>query len=461
MAPNIQLDFDIRETVQPSHSNRNLEHNTEAKNSSFAKELERAMDEKPRSNQTEPVAQDKKDASLAEEKILASHEGRLSSEKEHVADAQVKKNIPKGFVAEELVLNKDSTQNLFPESDLARQGASVPTKENLSFLLENSGFDGLKDFKSSAKERNVQIPIGFENLKLAESVRSNPEEFVVDKDSLARTKKKDSSSVQEELILASLQSQEGGVFTADFVVSGEDVPLEPTDMVKVARLETGTDLDDKITVMDYRTSAENGVTEASLQDGNFTTSVSYGEGSADITFNLASSSENVSAAENSGKAGESRFASMLANQVQNNAADFVKAGSIVLRDGNSGTINLILHPEQLGNVKISLELHDKLVCAQITVASEEAFQAFRESIPALKQAFAESGFQSGGFDLAWSGSGSNGNSPNNSGNFAQQQMFSLARSAYGDMISDDVAEDLFFEQKMYSDSAQIAVNIMA
>ena len=152
---------------------------------------------------------------------------------------------------------------------------------------------------------------------------------------------------------------------------------------------------------------------------------------------------------------------MLSNQLQNNAADMVKTGSIVLRDGNAGTINLILHPEQLGNVKISLELQDKLISAQITVASEEAFQAFKESISALKQAFSESGFQTGGFDLAWAGSGNNGTNQNNNGNSFQQQAFSLAQVAYGDYGIEEISEDLLFEQKKYSDSEQVAVNIMA
>jgi len=212
--------------------------------------------------------------------------------------------------------------------------------------------------------------------------------------------------------------------------------------------------------MDYRSASESGVTEASLNDGNFVTSVSYGEGSADITFNLNQVAEKTSVVAGESPK-ESRFASMLSNQLQNNAADMVKTGSIVLRDGNAGTINLILHPEQLGNVKISLELQDKLISAQITVASEEAFQAFKESISALKQAFSESGFQTGGFDLAWAGSGNNGTNQNNNGNSFQQQAFSLAQVAYGDYGIEEISEDLLFEQKKYSDSEQVAVNIMA
>ena len=76
---------------------------------------------------------------------------------------------------------------------------------------------------------------------------------------------------------------------------------------------------------------------------------------------------------------------MLQNAVQHSAPEFVKAGSIVLKDGNKGTINLIMRPESLGNVKISLSLSDKTISGQITVASKEAYDAFKESIDSIRQ----------------------------------------------------------------------------
>lgn len=110
----------------------------------------------------------------------------------------------------------------------------------------------------------------------------------------------------------------------------------------------------------------------------------------------------------------SNFQAMLTNQIQANAPEFVKAGSIVLKDNNAGTINLVLNPESLGNVKISLQLSDKVITGQITVQSKEAYNAFKDSADALKQAFVQSGFETQGFDLNFAG-----NSAQNS--FAQQQ----------------------------------------
>ncbi|MGI5173675.1 flagellar hook-length control protein FliK [Treponema sp. OMZ 840] len=100
---------------------------------------------------------------------------------------------------------------------------------------------------------------------------------------------------------------------------------------------------------------------------------------------------------------QNRFASLLSSEIRNNAADLVKAGSIILQDGNKGTINLILHPEELGNVKIRLQFSDNILTGRITVASEEAYNAFKSNITALTEAFSSNGFDTAGFDLSWSG----------------------------------------------------------
>lgn len=229
-------------------------------------------------------------------------------------------------------------------------------------------------------------------------------------------------------------------------------------------LKTGTNLDEKISVVDLRTataetdSAEKlvgKVTEQSLVEGNVVTSTGN---SGEVTMNLGAKSSVPANME--GTKG-SQFYSMLTTEIQNSAEEFVKNGSIILRDGNAGTINLVLHPEELGNVKISLELHDKMISAQIKVASEEAYQAFKDSIASLKQAFAESGFDTGSFDLSWAGQGQQqqqGNHP------YRQQEVAFSDTLYGEMLREDEGDgesEVHILQKNYSDSSQIAVNIMA
>ena len=58
-----------------------------------------------------------------------------------------------------------------------------------------------------------------------------------------------------------------------------------------------------------------------------------------------------------------------------------------------------MKPENLGNVKISIQLSDKVIAGQITVTTKEAFEAFKQNIDVLKQAFQNSGFDDASFNL--------------------------------------------------------------
>ena len=100
------------------------------------------------------------------------------------------------------------------------------------------------------------------------------------------------------------------------------------------------------------------------------------------------------------------FASLVAQQVQDMAPDFVQAGRIVLQDNNAGVIRLQMQPAHLGNVRINLELAgDKKIVGKIIAGSKEAYEAFKESIEQLAKAFEEGGFASAQFDVSWSGEG--------------------------------------------------------
>lgn len=161
---------------------------------------------------------------------------------------------------------------------------------------------------------------------------------------------------------------------------------------------------------------------------------------AQLTMEMAGSAEtNITSSSNQAAgANGSVFQSMLSNAVQENASDIVKAGNIVLKDNNQGSINLILKPEALGNVKISLNLNDKVISGQINVQTREALEAFRESIDALKQAFTESGFETGSFDLNFS---SGQNFAQGGGNGENQSSSYFAEKAYGDFVSSSLASD--------------------
>ena len=162
-----------------------------------------------------------------------------------------------------------------------------------------------------------------------------------------------------------------------------------------------------ISVVDERTSSK----EAKKTD-QFVKSIQFETDgkTANVVMSLPSQAEAVGFG--SEKESASRFQTMLANEIKNSATDLVKTGSIILKDNNSGLINLFLKPEALGDVKIRLNISDTLISAKIIVDSQEALNAFKDSIGALKQAFEQGGFDTGSFDLSWSGQGGSGQEKN-------------------------------------------------
>ena len=86
------------------------------------------------------------------------------------------------------------------------------------------------------------------------------------------------------------------------------------------------------------------------------------------------------------------FADSLATRLRDGAADIVRSAQVVLRNGDVGLIRMRLEPETLGGVKIELKMAEKQISGRIIVESDIAGEAFRSSIDALKDAFAESGF---------------------------------------------------------------------
>lgn len=203
---------------------------------------------------------------------------------------------------------------------------------------------------------------------------------------------------------------EGDEFSDDGFSDDKVFSFEINDDAVLSKRERAFDADGKILVTDLRTETAESLSEVKPESEKLIKLDAANGDTPELTMFVSESGrQNVSPANGqSAQAASSNFQTMLINQIRQNASDFVKAGSIVLRDNNAGTINLVLRPESLGNVKISLQLSDKVVSGQITVHSEEAYNAFKESADALKTAFAQSGFEAGGFTVAYSSAGTGG-----------------------------------------------------
>ncbi len=217
-----------------------------------------------------------------------------------------------------------------------------------------------------------------------------------------------------------------------------------------------------ITVRDERTADPSQTVAA---DSPFSKTVKMNaDGSADMSLSLRgidgkpgtlAGEENRAADRREGEG--KNFASMLSQELRNNASDFVKTGAIVLRDNNAGTIRLTLHPESLGSVKIKLELSgERRISGKIVVSSEEAYEAFNESLSGLQDAFVEGGFESAGFDLAFAGQGG-GESGGNDAAGAKSSPFYA--SSIPDVMSG--AERVDSMRDGYRDTGAFAINVFA
>lgn len=215
-----------------------------------------------------------------------------------------------------------------------------------------------------------------------------------------------------------------------------------------------------INVQDERTVTTEGKTE-----GSFVRSIDYdGNGTATIDMSLNQNGANLQntpgtilnadgSVQQHTTTNAQQFGTMLSSEIQSNSSELVKTGSIVLKDGNQGTINLILHPEELGNVKIRLEISDNILTGRIMVESEEAFYAFKENLASLREAFTESGFDTAGFDLSWSGQKKDE---------AEQDQAGQKTNLFGNRYDDNIATiPDGVEMEYNSTSSRAYVNVMA
>ena len=217
----------------------------------------------------------------------------------------------------------------------------------------------------------------------------------------------------------------------------------------IAEIQNPEQNNGKISVIDMRTEQvaeqianpeDSAVTKEGAKKSDFVKTIEY-DSNGNATISLSLKGENQAIDNGVVQTSNQDFSSMLSREIASSANDLVKTGSIILKDNNAGTINLILNPEELGSVKIKLEISDNQITGKILVASKEAYDAFNQNLNLLKNAFIDSGFSAGGFDLAFTGSNQQGDfGQNGNQNQPSQSEINYKAGVYEQAVAEVVPE---------------------
>lgn len=434
---------------------------SEAKEPSFKEMVESASkkdlaDNSPSKEKVQKVsnASDEPDANSVEEK--PSTEVQNSSSAVFASFA----------VVQEPSVQAESSVNLDFQTELSSDSEILPSSEQLAFLrsedfslenkaddfsAENNFFLSLKEMQNLQAAQNLSVdePGKFlENIKPAEHFSSSDEKLSL----VSLQSSPDETAVlQNSAELSQLGiSLESGEKKPDFFKlelsssDGKGAKEVPSLFENIFTVTDERSVEQKIA--DFKSEMKSDYSE---QDNSLNLSLSLSETAKQ---NILSSNNQTAGASGS------TFQQMLSQQIQFNAPDFVRAGNIVLQDNNSGSINMILKPENLGNVKINLHLSDNVITGQITVNSKEAFDAFKQNLETLKQAFQNSGFENANLSLSYADT--------SSGSFAQgerqqssEQFFS--NKVYGDYASSAEISGAASSQAAYSADSDRKISVVA
>lgn len=434
---------------------------SEAKEPSFKEMVESASkkdlaDNSPSKEKVQKVsnASDEPDANSVEEK--PSIEVQNSSSAVFASFA----------VVQEPSVQAESSVNLDFQTELSSDSEILPSSEQLAFLrsedfslenktddfsAENNFFLSLKEMQNLQAAQNLSVdePGKFlENIKPAGHFSSSDEKLSL----VSLQSSPDETAVlQNSAELSQLGiSLESGEKKPDFFKlelsssDGKGAKEVPSLFENIFTVTDERSVEQKIA--DFKSEMKSDYSE---QDNSLNLSLSLSETAKQ---NILSSNNQTAGASGS------TFQQMLSQQIQFNAPDFVRAGNIVLQDNNSGSINMILKPENLGNVKINLHLSDNVITGQITVNSKEAFDAFKQNLETLKQAFQNSGFENANLSLSYADT--------SSGSFAQgerqqssEQFFS--NKVYGDYASSAEISGAASSQAAYSADSDRKISVVA
>lgn len=398
-------------------------------------------------------------------------ETKNAAEEENLAENQVTDASAKES-SEEIpgkILQEKPVKNLTKEN-LSETAESDPVVQSVSFSIDNAQLEYLKTRESTENNGfsldNIEEYTGVktgEDIVLSAQTMSieEPEKFLEVQD-FAQENISASNidfSAMENFEVPSNENKSS---------SGNTDKKEEKSLFKLevtskdgSKTEAKSMFDKIFTVSDER-SIEQKIEDFSKEVKISTTK--DGESSLNLTMSLNDQANQNILSTNNQSAGAqgSAFQEMFNQQIETSVPEFVKAGRLVLRDNNSGSVNMILKPESLGNVKISLNVSDKVITGQITVNSKEAYEAFKENLENLKQAFQDSGFESASLNLSLANDNSGSSAfAQNERQEASNEFFS--NKVYGNYTASAEDEDasLVGESRSYSSGDDSRFSVVA
>lgn len=424
--------------------NLNQSNNVQGKNqiqgeSSFSSMLEQAQEaSSTEGNQTqnlektqvtkdlENVKESKTDEKTSMEEIISQKNDSLTTNQidEKVFSASQLENLQNQIVSNVISDNK------IPISEKNTISKDIISK--IDSFVENLDLTKVSDIK----ELNVKNP------KIDSKIIEKGDLFSIIEDLKNGTKENDEKDILNDAFpFLNFENQ-----IAENKSTENQIVLE-NDLI--AEIQNPEQNNGKISVIDMRTEQvaeqianpeDSAVTKEGAKKSDFVKTVEY-DSNGNATISLSLKGENQVVDNGVVQTSNQDFSSMLSREIASSANDLVKTGSIILKDNNAGTINLILNPEELGSVKIKLEISDNQITGKILVASKEAYDAFNQNLNLLKNAFIDSGFSAGGFDLAFTGSNQQGDfGQNGNQNQPSQSEINYKAGVYEQAVAEVVPE---------------------